>query len=949
MAYDFEVDGIYYNISRWEINVCEVTYKECDNKNYVSDYTGNVTIPETVVYNGVTYPVRSIGAYAFSGCSSLSSVSFPESLTSIGDRAFWFCSSLSSVSFSESLTSIGDYAFSGCSSLSSVEIPSSVISIGDAAFSGAVDFVMLKSETPVAVGNGVFSSAFSEIAHEVTFVVPGGSVEAYREAWSSWCPAAYICSDSRQHDWEVTVVAEDNASGLLNAIAGGMDDEVMWNVFRLKISGTINSYDFMIMRNKMLNLRYLDLSEAQVVYNAYEHYQGYHSNDNELPGYAFYRSNLMECKLPKNLTCIGGSAFEGCLLRNIVIPESVEVVGHAAFSLCRFMEDVQFPSTLKVIEGNAFSSCSALKSIKLPDGVSRVEYGAFGGCDLVEVRIPSSIITIGDGAFSSRSLKDVYTYVIEPLSIGQTTFDNETYLTATLHIPETAESNYYWDTQWSQFQSRVEFNEPYEYFYLNKDLVMDDDTPRLEGEADEETGEVTGPDADLNPGSGLVVEGDEEQNLGDVHLKDDGNGNGSSMIGHGNKGQGNLNAKNVHIDIEVEANRWYFFCFPYEIDKTNIKYKGSYVLRYYDGAKRAENGSGGWTDWADDHLTAGVGYIFQGSQTGTLTFQIPDVTFDSEDREILLESHAANESQDAGWNFVGNPYTSYFDMHDLGYDYPITVWNQNSGTYEAFNPQDDEYRFHPYQAFFVQKPTGEDAITFKAEHRKTKLQGEAEDEARAASANANINWGKRLANMDRKLVNLTLSDGQKTDKTRVVFNNERRTTYEVGCDAAKFMADGVPQLYSMDGNAVKYAINERPEDNGVVRLGYSVAADGNYTIGLSRADAGVMLKDKLTGASHDFADGDYAFTSEAGTFDDRFLLVKSMEATGVNGVFAAGEAVVNVETGIISVYQADGLHTTVTTTDGVLAGEMEGNGSLRVRPGVYVVKVGDNAKKLLVK
>ena len=110
----------------------------------------------------------------------------------------------------------------------------------------------------------------------------------------------------------------------------------------------------------MLNLRYLDLSEAQVVYNAYEHYQGYHSNDNELPGYAFYRSNLMECKLPKNLTCIGGSAFEGCLLRNIVIPESVEVVGHAAFSSCRFMEDVQFPSTLKVIEGNAFLSCSLI-------------------------------------------------------------------------------------------------------------------------------------------------------------------------------------------------------------------------------------------------------------------------------------------------------------------------------------------------------------------------------------------------------------------------------------------------------------------------------------------------------------------------------------------------------------------------------------------------------------
>ena len=290
-----------------------------------------------------------IDASAFFNCTRLTTISLPKSLSSLGNAAFCGCENLMVIySWRDFPPLIGDNAFSGCSSLSSVEIPSSVISIGDAAFSGAVDFVMLKSETPVAVGNGVFSSAFSKIAHEVTFVVPGGSVEAYREAWSSWCPAAYICSDSRQHDWEVTVVAEDNASGLLNAIAGGMDDEVMWNVFRLKISGTINSYDFMIMRNKMLNLRYLDLSEAQVVYNAYEHYQGYHSNDNELPGYAFYRSNLMECKLPKNLTCIGGSAFEGCLLRNIVIPESVEVVGHAAFSLCRFMEDVQFPSTLKV-------------------------------------------------------------------------------------------------------------------------------------------------------------------------------------------------------------------------------------------------------------------------------------------------------------------------------------------------------------------------------------------------------------------------------------------------------------------------------------------------------------------------------------------------------------------------------------------------------------------------
>ena len=440
-----------------------------------------------------------------------------------------------------------------------------------------------------------------------------------------------------------------------------------------------------------------------------------------------------------------------------------------------------------------------------------------------------------------------------------------------------------------------------------------------------------------------MVEGSESQDLGDVHLKDDGNGNGASVIGQGNKdGHCNINAKNLHIDIQVEANRWYFFCFPYPIDKKNIKYDGSYVLRWYDGAERAQHGRGGWKDWTADKLTAGVGYIFQGSQSGTLTFQVPDAKFDGDNRDILLQSHGADEVQDAGWNFVGNPYTSYFDLQDLGYDYPVTIWN--GWSYEAYNPQDDDYVLYPYQAFFVQKPNAEDAITFHAAHRKTKLQSEA-----ARRANVVPRRMRRAAGVERRLVNLTLSDGKVTDKTRVVFNARKREAYEVGCDAAKFMAEGVPQLYSLDGQGVKYAINERPEGNGVVSLGYEVQAAGNYTIGLTRADVGVMLKDKLTGASHDFSEGDYAFFSEAGTFHDRFLLVKSASATGVNGVFAAGEAVVDVENGTIAVSGADGLRTTVTALSGILMGTIDGNGCLDVRPGVYVVNVGGQARKVVVR
>ena len=85
----------------------------------------SVTIPDSVT---------SIGGYAFFGCSSLTSVTIGNGVTSIGDYAFSGCSSLTSVTIGNSVTSIGNYAFENCSSLTSVTIPDSVTSIGDYAF-----------------------------------------------------------------------------------------------------------------------------------------------------------------------------------------------------------------------------------------------------------------------------------------------------------------------------------------------------------------------------------------------------------------------------------------------------------------------------------------------------------------------------------------------------------------------------------------------------------------------------------------------------------------------------------------------------------------------------------------------------------------------------------------------------------------------------------------------
>ena len=131
-AYDFEVDGLCYNIIADD--QVEITYKDP----FVGSYSGTLQIPKKVKYNKVEYKVTSIGNSAFHNCSGLSgSLTIPNSVTSIGDLAFGDCSGLTGpLTLPNSVVSIGEHAFSRCSGFTgSLTIPNSVTSIGGYAFS----------------------------------------------------------------------------------------------------------------------------------------------------------------------------------------------------------------------------------------------------------------------------------------------------------------------------------------------------------------------------------------------------------------------------------------------------------------------------------------------------------------------------------------------------------------------------------------------------------------------------------------------------------------------------------------------------------------------------------------------------------------------------------------------------------------------------------------------
>ena len=402
----FDLAGITYRfIDNTLEKVVEVT-QPIDG----ATYAGTKNIPMTISKDGDSYRVIGIADNAFQGCTELTSVTFPTSVTRIGNNAFDGCSQLA-IDFSvwEELLDIGDYAFRG-SAIRSLTIPRN-----NAENQGHSITYLENWESDNYAQSGSTSS------YTYTFDVNEG--ESLSFDWlvssESGCDWLTITLDGIEI---IRVSGEDsgNYSALFSAsgshtldvyyskdgsVDSGLDQGKVMNIctgIGLKslsigqraFEGCFALETVNIQRNKfsMDAHSFSDCSQiANVLLNC-------HAVGSWFSGL----SSLKEVILGNNIEEISSSAFFGCSsLKTISIPEGVTEIKNSTFDDCYELSTVTLPSTLTKIGERAFNTCRSLTSITLPASITEIGSNAFSECDLLNsvYSMPATPPTINSSVF----------------------------------------------------------------------------------------------------------------------------------------------------------------------------------------------------------------------------------------------------------------------------------------------------------------------------------------------------------------------------------------------------------------------------------------------------------------------------------------------------------------------------------------------------------------------
>ena len=418
-AHDIEVpnaDGvvIYYNLDS-NAKTAEVTRKQPRG-----NYSGDIIIPATIVYEDAEYSVTSIGERAFAG-ASLTSITIPNSVVSIGESAF-ANAYLTSITIPNSVISIGESAFKN-SSLTSITIDRGVTSIGSEAFKDCENLKVINrvvnigewcEKDPISYGDEYADPMyrtndindlkelhlFSDGETEITdLVIPDGVTfirsYAFRNCTNFTSvivpnSVSSISGNAFYHCWKMVKIVIDSHAIVSRDYAGRNDYE--------------SSIEYMFGNQvKEFVLGESVTAVGQYAFAACSRLTNVTIGDNVTTiGKGSFSGNpyLTSLIIGASVTLIGENAFEGCYgLTSITIPNSVTTIGNNAFSSCG-LTSLSVPNSVTTIGNEAFAKCGDMASVNIGNSVTTIGDYAFCYCSsITSVTIPSSVSTIGEGAF----------------------------------------------------------------------------------------------------------------------------------------------------------------------------------------------------------------------------------------------------------------------------------------------------------------------------------------------------------------------------------------------------------------------------------------------------------------------------------------------------------------------------------------------------------------------
>ena len=428
----FVVNGVTYKIT--SLDPRKVMVGSGDITNVVTaidkSTTGDLVIPASVTgEDGNEYTVVSFSYGAFAGCSGLTSVTIPNTVTNINWYTFSGCSGLTSVTIPEGITKIGEYAFANCTSLTSFTIPNSVTSIEAKAFSGCNGLTSITLPSGLkTLGDNAFASCTS-----LTSVTIPKSVKSIGTNFASFkvgpFPGCSNLTSIKVEDGNPNYDSRNNCNAIIEKETG------------ILLSGCKNTV--------------IPEGVTTIAYGAFS-----------------YCADLTSITIPDGVTYISPSAFNGCSgLTSITIPKSVEKIGANLGEYMSAFDGCSGLTSIIVEDGNAIydsrDNCNAIIRTEsntlilgcmntiIPNTVTAIgDFAFYENSGLTSITIPSSVTSIGAAFLNCNNLYVVTVEFEEPLEIGKNTFSN--YEDATLYVPAGSKSKYETAEVWKDFKNIVE-------------------------------------------------------------------------------------------------------------------------------------------------------------------------------------------------------------------------------------------------------------------------------------------------------------------------------------------------------------------------------------------------------------------------------------------------------------------------------------------------------------